>query len=322
MAPNAVFSTLYRGTKGATMKLSNFMDPKLVLLKADVSSVEEAVKQALQVVIKNYKHDALQYDKVLQLVQEREALGGTILLSGVAIPHARVPLFNDFLIASVVPKKPILVTQHDKEIEVKIIYLFIISQTASSIYLNALAKIAESSKSEEVMKKLLAAELPHQFVEVFDQAGYLVKKDLTVADIMTTDVVALKKSATLKELTDLMYTKHLRYVPIVDDSGKLIGEKGVIDLIKAGIPDYAFRIGSLKFLSELEPMTELLLKEDKISVESIMNKNPVSLKPNTSVIEVAFEMSRNKKRHFAICDNGKLVGVVSAMDLLSKVLRA
>lgn len=304
------------------MKLANFMDPKLVLLKAEVSSVEEAVQQALQAVVKNYRHDALQYDQVLKLVQEREALGGTILPSGIAIPHARIPLFNDFLIASVVPKKPILVTQKDTEIEVKVIYLFIISQTASSIYLNALAKIAESSKSEEVMKKLLAAETPHQFVEVFEQAGYTVKKDLTVADIMTTNVVALKKNATLKELTDLMYAKHLRYVPIVDDTGKLIGEIGVIDLIKAGIPDYAFRIGSLKFLSELEPMTELLLKEDKISVESIMNKNPVSLKPNTSVIEVAFEMSRNKKRHFAICDNGKLVGVVSAMDLLSKVLRA
>ncbi|WP_304223264.1 CBS domain-containing protein [Gracilinema caldarium] len=304
------------------MKLSNFMDPKLVLLKADVSSVEEAIKQALQVVVKNYKHDALNYDNVLKLVQEREALGGTVLPSGVAIPHARVPLFNDFLIASVIPKKPILVTHQDREIEVKIIYLFIISQTASTIYLNALAKIAESSKSEEIMKKLLAAEMPHQFVEVFEQAGYLVKKDLTVADIMTTEVVSLKKSATLKELTDLMYTKHLRYVPILDDSGKLVGEIGVIDLIKAGIPDYAFRIGSLKFLSELEPMTELLLKEDKITVESIMNKNPAALKPNTSVIEVAFEMSRNKKRHYAICDNGKLVGVVSAMDLLSKVLRA
>jgi PTS system nitrogen regulatory IIA component len=304
------------------MKLANFMDPKLVLLKAEVSSVEEAVQQALQAVVKNYRHDALQYDQVLKLVQEREALGGTILPSGIAIPHARIPLFNDFLIASVVPKKPILVTQKDAEIEVKVIYLFIISQTASTIYLNALAKIAESSKSEEVMKKLLAAETPHQFVEVFEQAGYMVKKDLTVADIMTTNVVALKKNATLKELTDLMYAKHLRYVPIVDDTGKLIGEIGVIDLIKAGIPDYAFRIGSLKFLSELEPMTELLLNEDKISVESIMNKNPVSLKPNTSVIEVAFEMSRNKKRHFAICDNGKLVGVVSAMDLLSKVLRA
>jgi mannitol/fructose-specific phosphotransferase system IIA component (Ntr-type) len=304
------------------MKLANFMDPKLVLLKAEVSSVEEAVQQALQAVVKNYRHDALQYDQVLKLVQEREALGGTILPSGIAIPHARIPLFNDFLIASVVPKKPILVTQKDTEIEVKVIYLFIISQTASSIYLNALAKIAESSKSEEVMKKLLAAETPHQFVEIFEQAGYMVKKDLTVADIMTTNVVTLKKNATLKELTDLMYAKHLRYVPIVDDTGKLVGEIGVIDLIKAGIPDYAFRIGSLQFLSELEPMTELLLKEDKISVESIMNKNPVSLKPNTSVIEVAFEMSRNKKRHFAICDNGKLVGVVSAMDLLSKVLRA
>jgi len=120
----------------------------------------------------------------------------------------------------------------------------------------------ESSKDQAIMDALLKAENPSAFVGIFEKAGYIIKKNLTVADIMTRDVVSVPPTATIKELTDAMYSRHLRYIPIVDDNGKLWCEIGIIDLIKAGIPDYAFRIGSLKFLSELEPMTELLSKED------------------------------------------------------------
>ena len=123
-------------------------------------------------------------------------------------------------------------------------------------------------------------------------------------------------------LIDIMYAHRLRYVPIVDDKGGLAGEVGIIDLIKAGVPDYAFRIGSLNFLSELEPMTDLLSRESIIKVESIMNKNPSNITPTTSVIEAAFLMAKNVKRHYAVLDAGKIVGVVSAMDILNKILRA
>ena len=138
---------------------------------------------------------------------------------------------------------------------------------------------------------------------------------------MTKDVISISETATLKEVLDLIYQKKLHYLPIVNQAGGLVGELGVLDLIAAGIPDYAFRIGSLKFLAELEPMTELLQNEDKILVGSIMQK-PKPIGPSASVIEVAFEMARGKKRHFAVVEQGQLIGVVSYMDIVSKVLRA
>lgn len=304
------------------MNLSNLMDPRLVQIGIDVSTIDQAIEKALDQIRKVYRQE-VQYEDVLARIQERQKLGGTTFESGIAIPHARIPSFNDFLIAAVVPKTPILSPEGSPvQAPTKIVYLILISNTASTLYLNTLAKLVESSKDQAIMDALLKAENPSAFVAVFEKAGYIIKKNLTVGDIMTREVVSVPPTASVKELTDAMYSRHLRYIPIVDEKGKFVGEIGIIDLIKAGIPDYAFRIGSLKFLSELEPMTELLSKEDLIKVESIMKKNPTCLDPSISVIEAAFEMTKNIKRHYAVVDQGKIVGVVSAMDILNKVIRA
>jgi PTS system nitrogen regulatory IIA component len=299
------------------------MDPRLVQIGADVSTLDEAIELALKNVTELYRHE-VDYEDALKRISERQSLGGTTFDSGIAIPHARIPDFKDFIIAVVVPKKPVCLeaTPCDEEKFVRIVFLVLLSQTASSIYLNTLSKLMVASQDEAVMGALLKAESPSHFVDVFEKKGYEVKKDLLVTDVMTREVVSIRNDATVKELTDLMFSKRLRYIPVVDADGRLAGEIGILDLIKAGIPDYAFRIGSLKFLAELEPMTELLLNEEKILVESIMQKPPAPIDSTTSVVEAAFEMARSRKRHFAVMEGGKLVGVISSMDILNKVLRA
>lgn len=303
------------------MNLSNLIDPKLVQIGADVSTIDAAIGKAIDMISNVYAHE-IHRDDILARIKERQSLGSTSYESGIAIPHARIPSFNDFLISVVVPQKPILEQIEAKQIPIKIVYVILISNTVSTLYLNTLSTLIESSKNPDFMKKILSAETSIRFVEIFEKAGYSVKKELTVADIMSKDVVSIRKDACLKELIDLMYAHSLRYMPIVDEAGKFVGEVGIIDLIKAGVPDYAFRIGSLSFLSELEPMTELLSRENIIKVEALMSKNPPSLSPSTSVIEAAFLMAKNIKRHYAVLDAGKIVGVVSAMDILNKILRA
>jgi len=303
------------------MNLSNLIDPKLVQIGADVSTIDAAIGKAIDMISNVYAHE-IHRDDILARIKERQSLGSTSYESGIAIPHARIPSFNDFLISVVVPQKPILEQIEAKQIPIKIVYVILISNTVSTLYLNTLSTLIESSKNPDFMKKILSAETSVRFVEIFEKAGYSVKKELTVADIMSKDVVSIRKDACLKELIDLMYAHSLRYMPIVDEAGKFVGEVGIIDLIKAGVPDYAFRIGSLSFLSELEPMTELLSRENIIKVETLMSKNPPSLSPSTSVIEAAFLMTKNIKRHYAVLDAGKIVGVVSAMDILNKILRA
>jgi len=131
----------------------------------------------------------------------------------------------------VVPKKPIVPSEGSPvQAPTKIVYLILISNTVSTLYLNTLAKLMESSKDQAIMDALLKAENPSAFVGIFEKAGYIIKKNLTVADIMTRDVVSVPPTATIKELTDAMYSRHLRYIPIVDDEGKICGTKSELSI--------------------------------------------------------------------------------------------
>ena len=46
---------------------------------------------------------------------------------------------------------------------------------------------------------------------------------LIASDIMTTEVITVKKETTLQELASLLYKHHINGAPVVDDSGALIG---------------------------------------------------------------------------------------------------
>lgn len=300
------------------MKLAHLLDPRLIFLGQEFSSLDEAISRAVAAAADVHRH-SIHRDEALSRVREREALGGTLLPTGVAIPHARLEEFEDLVIVPVVPRTAI--GGGENATPIRMVWLLLTSKTGSSLYLNALAAIAAIAKNEDFLASLLRAENPLQFMGLLEDAGYEVKKGLHVEDIMSREVISVREDATLSELIDLMYAKKLRYVPVIDASEKLVGEIGVLDLIAAGLPDYASRLVNLDFLEELEPMEGLLAKESVIPVRAIMKVPTGVLEPSSSVFEAALRMTRSRKRHFPVAEGGKLVGVVSSMDILSKVLR-
>jgi len=300
------------------MKLANLLDPRLVLLDKDVASIDEAIVIGVGGFSGNHLR-SIKPDDVLARIRERQALGGTTFPTGIAIPHARLPGFDDIVIAVVRPRVPIPV---EGQAPVLLVWIVLTSQSSSSTYLKVLANVAEISMDAAAMDALLAAESASRFVETIEAGGYEVEKGLHVSDIMTREVVTIRDDASLRELTDMMFSNKLRYLPVVNAAGDLVGEVGVLDLIAAGIPDYVYRVGSLRFLDEFEPMEELLKNEDRILVGNIMKPPVRSIAPDSSVLAVAFEMTRSRKRHFSVVEKGRIVGVVSSMDILSRVLRA
>ena len=111
-------------------------------------------------------------------------------------------------------------------------------------------------------------------------------------------------------------------LPVVDAQNTYLGEVGVINLLKVGVPDYLMMIDNLNFLSNFEPLEHLFDKEDIVTVREIMYANHVTLSPSTSIIEAVTLMIRYKCRFFSVVENGKLVGVLTAMDVFSKVFKA
>ncbi len=298
------------------MKLASLLNSDLIFTNSGVSTREQAIEHIIQKMSKLYSFE-IDEARVLELVQKREALGGTSFDSGITVAHARIENFDDLLIGICVPTKPI----ETAGAPIRMVVVILTNAAASTMYLNTLAAFVSLSQNESVFPRLLAAQRPEDLIETVTKLDIKVKKDLTVADIMTKNIVSVTPDTTIAELCDLFFQNSYSYVPVLDEKGDFIGEVNITDTIRLGIPDYATMIGSLNFIKTMEPFESLLKNEKTLTIKQIMKKPSFMVAEDTSILEVALEMTQNKRRHIAVVNGGKIVGIVSTMDILNKVLR-
>lgn len=298
------------------MKLASLINPDCVVIGSHTALTETAIQQLFQTVYKHYQFE-IPRETALQALLEREKIGGTVMPGGIAIPHARIEGLNDLVIAAMTPLKPIPSAGEN----VRVIFLILTSKTASKSYLNTLAAIAQIGKNPELMEKLSMAKTPHQFLELINVADIRIKKELTVIDIAAPDFPTVTPETNLRDLCNLFVKTYVPMIPVVDASGKLVGEVTTHDLLKKTLPNYAMMMENLAFLSSFEPFEEFLSHETDYQVKEIMRKPEHVLKPASSVIEAAHEMAQHHLKSMSILSEGRVVGVVSHWDLLFKVLR-
>lgn len=298
------------------MHLSSLMNSNFIVILDSISSKEEAINRILEKIKKNY-NSKFDEKSVLAKIRERESLSSTSFSNFIAIPHARIEDFNDFIVGVAVLKKEII---HDEK-PIKMIVLILTGKSESSLYLNTLSTFVKISMNKELFNSLVKINDENEFIEIITQNKFKVKKEISVEDIMTKDAVSISPEHTLKELLDVMSKNKINYIPVKDDLDNYLGELNTGDIIRLGIPSYATMIGNLSFLSNFEPFEELLKNEDTIKVKNIYRQSVVKITPESSLIELAFKLSQNNKRHASVVKDGKLVGVVSIHDIINKVLR-
>ena len=299
------------------MKLSSLLKPDYIKVNKDIRTKEEAIKEILKTFVERYDFP-VSYDYLLNAIEEREKLGGTTFPTGIAIPHARLDNFDDILIGILVPQNPI----KDENIDIKMVVLIFTSKTVSTVYLNALAALTKVSKNKESFSKIIAASSGEELVNIIEKLDITVKKEMTVADIMSENVVSVSAKTTIKEIADIFYANKLGYVPVLDERGEFIGEVNLMILIEEGIPDYATQLGNLNFLKSFEPLERLFRKEDVILAGQIMRKPSVIFTRETSIVEAALEFTKTKRRHIPVLEEKKVVGVLALVDILNKILRS
>ncbi len=299
------------------MKLSSLLKPDYIKINKDVRTKGDAIKE----ILKNFRET---YDftvdnaYLLNAVEEREKLGGTTFPTGIAIPHARLDNFDDILIGILIPQNPI----KDENIDIKMVVLILTSKTVSTVYLNALAALIKVSRDKDAFSKIAAAANGQELVNIVDKLDITVKKEMTVADIMSEEVFSVTPKTTIKELADIFYVNKTVYVPVADEKGEFIGEVNLMILIEEGIPDYATQLGNLNFLKTFEPLERLFRKEDEITVGQIMKKPSIVFTRETSIVEAALEFTKTQRRHIPVVEGKKVIGVLALVDFLNKILRS
>lgn len=298
------------------MKLHNLLNEDLILLQSPVKTKDEAIRAIIDRVAAKYPFE-IDEKVFLDAVHARETLGGTSFPTGLAVPHARMEHFDDIIITALVPKVPFM----DGNQEIRLVTLILTAQSKPTLYLNCLSSLLKLSQKKDVFDTLAGARSAKEFIGVLEKQDITIQKPILVGDLMAPPKLNGKVDTTLKEILDIFYDHKFSYMPIVDDQGNLLGEIRLMDIIELGIPDYARQLSNLKFATSLEPFEKLLENEQVFRAGEIMKKPQKVLTVNTSLMEAALELSRIHERQIAVVDGKKLVGILSYMDLLYKILR-
>lgn len=139
---------------------------------------------------------------------------------------------------------------------------------------------------------------------------------LTVADVMTRDVVTATPETTFKELEQLMAEHRISAVPVVDTDGVPVGVVSEADLLlKAeaeGREGSGWSPGSHQRDYKARAQT----------ADGLMSSPALTVDPDAPLAAAARLMRKGNVKRLPVVDGGRLVGIVSRADVLKSYLRS
>lgn len=148
----------------------------------------------------------------------------------------------------------------------------------------------------------------------------------TVADIMTKDVLTVKRETTIRELAEIFEHRNFGSLPVVDAEGNLTGIVTASDLIEQGrnlhIPTVISLFDWVIPLQGERALERELQKMTAQTVGEICSSEVVTVSPSDSVSTAADIMSDRKLHALPVISNGKVVGMVARIDIIRSINRS
>ena len=297
------------------MHLADIFDPDLIQIDLKAKTKKEAVESLAAIFCKKYPDK--NQDAILQAVAEREELGSTSFGRGFAFPHARTGSVNSLFIALAVVKNGVSDKTPDN-IPIKVICLLLTPRNISKLYLQVLSGLANFARRPGILDKIITLDSPAGWITLIRDSCIEIKTGITVADLMSRDIITVFPDDSLKKVANLMFKHHFDGIPVVDSIGKLLGDISGHELIKWALPDYE------KMLNEnadIEPFEELLQQVDNMKVSDIINHDVITISESASLLEASTLIVSKHLDRVMVVREGRLIGVISASDIASKIIR-
>jgi CBS domain-containing protein len=142
----------------------------------------------------------------------------------------------------------------------------------------------------------------------------------TVADVMTKEVLTVKGETPLKDAIKILAEKKISALPVIDDSGKLIGTLSERDLMwqESGVetPPYIMLLDSIIYLQNPAQHDKEIQKALGQTVAEVMSESPLTIKPEQSIKEAARLMHSEKIRRLVVVDEQQVIGIITQGDIV------
>ncbi|WP_250122308.1 CBS domain-containing protein [Chroococcidiopsis sp. CCMEE 29] len=143
----------------------------------------------------------------------------------------------------------------------------------------------------------------------------------TVADVMTRDLVVVQPETLLNEAIQILAERRISGLPVVDDTGKLLGIVSETDLMwqETGVtpPAYIMFLDSVIYLQNPAKYERDLHKALGQTVGEVMSRDPITISPDKTVREAAQLMHERGVHRLPVLDTaGYVIGILTRGDIV------
>ncbi len=141
---------------------------------------------------------------------------------------------------------------------------------------------------------------------------------MKVKEVMTREPLTIDPEAPLGTALDVMHTKQVRHLPVVDDTGMLMGIITDRDLRQA---TFAPALGEHLSLRAQRRLRGLGQEMEDLRVKDAMTWVVVTTHPEATLAHAALVMFERRVGNLPVIRDGKLVGILTERDLLKALMK-
>ena len=147
------------------MTLVELIKPELVMTNVPCASKDDLISRIIENMYNMDARPSISQDMLLQAILKREQIGGTLLPSGLSIPHARLKDFDGFILALNTTKEPLFY----EGTQIRLMALMVSSQSGGPYYLPTVALLTKISRDGEFLSRLCEAENAEAFISLINE---------------------------------------------------------------------------------------------------------------------------------------------------------
>lgn len=301
------------------LHLADLLQVEHILCDLPPLSRDEAVTRLIARLAE--REGGIDQPAALRAVLDREKLGATIILPGVAMPHARLDLLD-------APRVALATSRHgidfnaEGEAPARLVVLILTPKADPGAYLRLVAALSRVLSVPHLLSRLVVGESPQQIRSILHETDLRVPAYLTARDVMDPHPVTLKEGDTLATALQTLFVNRLHDAPVVDETGDLRGVVSLEDILHLSLPEHLLWMEDLSSILSFQPFADLLRKDQETRLADFLRENYVDAAPDTPAIQLAKLFLMKKHRQIEIVEGRRLLGVVDLDNFMAQLFWA
>jgi CBS domain-containing protein len=146
-----------------------------------------------------------------------------------------------------------------------------------------------------------------------------------VGDIMTKDVITVTPQTKVSEIARLMSENDVSGLPVIDDSGKILGIITELDMIvrntRFKMPTFFTILDSIIYLETPHHFQERLEHVLGTTAEEIMTEEVITIAPEATIEALSELMVDKRISPVLVVEANRLVGIVGRSDIIRQMVQ-